>query len=110
MQCIHHHSPPPAYMLDEGSNTNKFYNRTRIPNEQKLPPSNSSATNNTQHLYRLKPDLHHIAERPRTSLTDLILNYDGSSFAERARNQMTGQAPAKKTLTTQGNREHFLIR
>lgn len=99
-------------MLDEGSNTNKFYNRTRVPNEQKLSSSTSSATTNTQHhhLYRLKPDLHHISERPRTSLTDLILNYDGSSFAERARNQMTGQAPVKKTLTTQGNRKHFLPR
>lgn len=39
-------------------------------------------------------------------MTDLILNYDGSSFAERARNQMTGQAPTKKTLTTQGSKKH----
>ncbi|CDH51665.1 protein kinase yak1 [Lichtheimia corymbifera JMRC:FSU:9682] len=103
--------PPPTYMLDEGSNTNKFYNRTRIPNEQKLSSSNSSATINSQHhhLYRLKPDLHHISERPRTSLTDLILNYDGSSFAERARNQMTGQAPAKKTLTTQESQERYSL-
>ena len=97
---MHQHRPPPTYMLEEGSNTNKFYNRTRVPNEK--------SPSNIQHLYRLKPDSHHISERPRTSLTDMILNYDGSSFAERARNQMTGQAPVKRTLTTQGSRKHLL--
>lgn len=89
-------------MLEEGSNTNKFYNRTRVPNEHKT----TSTSINHHHLYRMKPDIHHISERPRTTLTDLILNYDGSSFAERARNQMTGQAPTKKTLTTQGSKKH----